>query len=88
MTGEQKKTRKKASLETKKKKLSYKEQIEYSSLEPEIGELEKEKEMLEEEMNAGNLDYEILSIKSVRVAEIIDLIDAKMQRWIELAQYV
>jgi ATP-binding cassette subfamily F protein uup len=71
-----------------KTKLSYKEQQEYARLEPEIASLEEEKAFLEEEIGAGNLDYETLHQKSIRIKELMDLIDAKMQRWIELGQYV
>jgi ATP-binding cassette subfamily F protein uup len=71
-----------------KTKLSYKEQQEYDSLEPEIEALEQEKTYLEEELNAGDLDYASLDTKSKRVAEIMDLIDSKMQRWMELGQYM
>jgi len=71
-----------------KTKLSYKEQQEYNLLEPEIEELEKEKEFLEAELSEGNLGYESLELKSKRVAEVIELIDEKLQRWLELGQYV
>ncbi len=70
-----------------KKKLSYKEQQEYDSLEPEIGELEKEREALEQELGSGKLDFSELELKSKRVAEIIELVDQKMERWLELGQY-
>ena len=56
-------------------------------LEPEIEELEKEKASLEAELNTGELGYESLELKSKRVAEVIELIEAKLQRWMELGQY-
>lgn len=71
-----------------KTKLTYKEKLEYEKLEPEIEALENEKATLEEEMNAGSDDYELLREKGVRISELNDLIDAKMQRWMELGQYV
>ena len=71
-----------------KTKLTYKEQQEYSRLEPEIEELEEEKTALEEELNGGTLDYESLNRKSLRVAELIALIDTRIQRWMELGQYL
>jgi ATP-binding cassette subfamily F protein uup len=70
-----------------KKKLTFKEQQEYAALENEIEELEGEKEVLEQELNAGGNDYEALQSKSQRVAEIIGLVDKKMKRWMELGQY-
>jgi len=74
--------------ETVKTKLSYKEKQEYGQLEPEIDKLEQEKAVLEEEINSQNLDYESLNSKSSRIAELIELIDSKMQRWMELGQYL
>jgi ATP-binding cassette subfamily F protein uup len=71
-----------------KTKLSYKEQQEYMRLELEIEELEKEKASLEAELNTGALGYESLELKSKRVSEVIDLIETKLQRWLELGQYV
>jgi len=70
-----------------KTKLSYREQQEYNRLEPEIEELEQEKDSLEEELSAGILDYESLDVKSKRVAETMEQIESKMQRWMELGQY-
>ena len=71
-----------------KMKLTYKEQQEYNLLESEIDNLEKEKESLESELNTGNLNYDLLEEKSKRIAELIDLIDIKLQRWMELGEYV
>ncbi len=71
-----------------KTKLTYKEQQEYNKLEPEIDELEQEKDALEAEMNAGTLDYSLLEEKAKRVSEIIEVLDTKMERWMELGQYV
>jgi len=71
-----------------KTKLTFKEQQEYNQLEPEIEALEEEKFILESELSAGTLDYEALNQKASRVAELIELIDAKMQRWSELGEYV
>jgi len=73
---------------TPKTKLSYKEQQEYNRLETEIEELEQEKADLEAELSAGKLGYESLGLKSMRIAEVIELIEAKLQRWLELGQYV
>jgi ATP-binding cassette subfamily F protein uup len=74
--------------EKQKTKLSYKEQLEYSSLEAEIEQLEEEKTNLETELNSGILDYEILNRKSERISQLIELIDSKIQRWMELGEYI
>ena len=71
-----------------KTKLTFKEKQEYDKLEPEIEALEDEKSELEAELNTPNLDYESLNQKSIRVAQLIELIDEKMQRWLELSQYI
>lgn len=71
-----------------KTRLTYKEKLEYEKLEPEIEALEQEKAALEEALNAGSGDYEAIHRKSERIAELISLIDAKMQRWMELGQYL
>jgi len=69
-----------------KTKRSYKEQQEYASLEDAIEKLEAEKSELEEEINSGKLDYEALNNKSIRVASLMDEIEAKMERWMDLDQ--
>jgi ATP-binding cassette subfamily F protein uup len=71
-----------------KTRLSFKEQQEYERLEPEIEALEAEKNDLEAEIGRGKLDYESLNIKSTRVAELLELIDQKVQRWMELGEYL
>ena len=71
-----------------KTKLTFKEKQEYARLEPEIEALETEKTLLEDELNAGTLDYESLHQKSKRIAELIELTDTRFQRWMELGQYL
>ncbi|MEA3462877.1 MAG: ABC transporter C-terminal domain-containing protein, partial [Bacteroidota bacterium] len=64
----------------------YKEEQEYAGLESEIEKRETEKSLLEEEINSGTLDYELLNSKSIRIAELIQEIDTLMERWMELDQ--
>lgn len=71
-----------------KKKLSYKEQREYETLEADIDRLEKEKAALEAELSSGALTSEQLNEKSVRIGQVIADLDAKSERWLELAEYV
>lgn len=71
-----------------KRKLSFKEQREFEALETEISALEEEKAMLESEMCSGTLDNKALMEKSVRIQELIELIDIKSMRWLELSEYV
>ncbi len=67
-----------------KKKLSYKEQRELEQLEKDIEALELEKEELENKLNSGALAFEELQNSSKRVGELIETIDEKMMRWMEL----
>ena len=76
---------KKASLSHKTKR-SYKEQQEYAGLEAKIGDLEAEKSALEEEINSGNLEYDLLNSKSIRISELMQEIDTLMERWMDLDQ--
>jgi ATP-binding cassette subfamily F protein uup len=68
-----------------KKKLSYKEQKELEALEIEIPALEKEKKTIEENLNSGTLSIDELNQLSARIGELIDLIDEKTMRWLELS---
>ncbi|MEZ5069605.1 MAG: ABC-F family ATP-binding cassette domain-containing protein [Bacteroidales bacterium] len=71
-----------------KTRLSYREQEEYKRLEPEIEALEAEKSRLEAELSSGALPYEELHGKADRVSELIRAIEEKMDRWMELGQFV
>jgi ATP-binding cassette subfamily F protein uup len=71
-----------------KTKLSFKEKQEYDRLESEINELEQEKESMESDLSTGNLNYIDLDSKSKKVAELMELIDSKLQRWLDLGEYV
>jgi ABC transport system ATP-binding/permease protein len=66
------------------KKLSYKEKTEYDQLSTELEELEKEKKDLEDIMNSGETDYEKLTKASERISKLIQIIDEKSMRWLEL----
>lgn len=68
------------------KKLSWKEQRELEALETELPALEKEKAGLEAEMSSGRMSYDKLSEASVRVQELMSLIDEKELRWLELQE--
>jgi len=70
----------------RQRKLSYKEQREYESLEAEITALETEKQTLETELCSGNLSVDELTKKSQRIGEMLITIDEKTMRWIELSE--
>lgn len=68
------------------RKLTYNEKREYEGLEKEIENLEAEKAQLEQLLSSGTLGSEELIEKSNRIGVIIDLIDEKSMRWLELSE--
>ncbi|MCG8582677.1 MAG: ABC transporter ATP-binding protein, partial [Bacteroidales bacterium] len=71
---------------TKPKKLSYKEKKELEQIELELQELEEKKENLQNELNSGNLASDDLVQKSKELTEIMDTLDEKEMRWLELKE--
>ena len=69
-----------------KKKLSFKEKREFEALEAEIELLETEKTAISKALSSGNLPSGELMKKSSRLSEIINLIDEKTTRWLELSE--
>ena len=69
-----------------KKKLSFKEKREFETLEIEIPQLEEEKAKIEEELSSGTLSTDELLEKSNRISVLIDEIDEKTMRWLELSE--
>ena len=67
-----------------KKKLSFKDQYEYTNLEKEIQDLEKEKSELESNIQIPNIELAEIMEKSERLGIVINLIDEKEMRWMEL----
>jgi ATP-binding cassette subfamily F protein uup len=67
------------------KKLSFKEKFELEMLEKEMPALQEEKQTLELKMS-GNLSYEELQAASARISSIIQLLDEKEMRWLELSE--
>ncbi|RYZ18672.1 MAG: ABC transporter ATP-binding protein, partial [Chitinophagaceae bacterium] len=69
----------------KKRKLSFKEQREFETLEKEIAALEKERAELTDKM-AGGLPYEELQKAADRIGAINSSIEEKEMRWLELSE--
>ncbi|MFI3305960.1 MAG: ABC-F family ATP-binding cassette domain-containing protein [Rikenellaceae bacterium] len=69
-----------------KAKLSFNEKRELESIERELPELEAEKAQLEEQMSSGTLSIEELTAQSQRISQLIELIDEKSMRWLELSE--
>jgi len=74
-----------ASAGDKKRKLSYKEQKEYETLEGDIARLEAEKETLSAHLSSGESDYGKISKWSDRLMAIEQELETKTMRWFELA---
>lgn len=71
---------------TQKRKLSYKEKLEMQQLEQEIEQLNTEKTGIETALNSGTLSNNQLLQQSQRIAKIIELLDEKEMRWLELSE--
>ncbi|MBK8519558.1 MAG: ABC-F family ATP-binding cassette domain-containing protein [Chitinophagaceae bacterium] len=69
-------------------KPSFKEKFEFEQLEKEIPALQKEKTDLEEKMNSGNIDYDALQKAAERISTIVQLLDEKEMRWLELSERI
>ena len=71
-----------------KPKLSFKEKTEFQNLEIDMPALEKEKLQLQKKMNTSNLGYEDLQKASDRVNQIIQELETKEMRWLELSEKI
>lgn len=69
-----------------KTKLTFKERREFESLEHEIEKLEEDKNLLSDEISSGKLSTDELLNKSNRLTEVLNLIDEKTMRWLELSE--
>ena len=74
--------------ERPKKSLSYKEQRDYDTLEPEIDKLTEESRKLEEEMALAAADFVRLQELSKKKEETDALLEAKIERFLELQELV
>lgn len=69
-----------------RRKMSYKEKMEFAQLEKEIAELEKEQKEIEEQLCSGKLPVNELTEKSKRLPLIKEELDLKELRWLELSE--
>ena len=67
-----------------RKKLTFNEKYEYDTLEKEISTLELEKKDLELIIQNPDISLEEMMETSKRLGEVIDLVDEKEMRWLEL----
>ncbi len=71
---------------SKQKKLSYKEKVELKELEINIETLEKQKIILETEINSSQLNTDDLIIKSKGLNTLLKILEEKENRWLELKE--
>ena len=65
-------------------KVSYKDKYEYEQLEKDIEKLETTKKELEEDLLQEGLSFQDINQKSEKLGEIIQELDDKTMRWLEL----
>jgi ATP-binding cassette subfamily F protein uup len=75
-----------AKAEASKNKLSFKDKFEYDQLEKEIPQLEKEKAELEIQLADAGTDHEALLKVTDRLGKLVQELDAKSMRWLELGE--
>lgn len=85
---EEEKPQPKQEKKEEKKKLSFNEKREFEELDKLIPKLEQEKADIEEDLSNGSLSTEELLIKSDRIGILINEIDEKTMRWMELSDFL
>ena len=66
--------------------MTYKEKREFETLEKEIEALEAERKALEEALSGGTLSVAEITEKSKRLPQVVEAIDEKSMRWLELSE--
>lgn len=69
-----------------RRRMSYKEKIEFQRLGDEIARLEEEQRLTEAQLCSGTLSVEELTEKSKRLPALKDELDEKSMRWLELSE--
>lgn len=70
-----------------KKKLSFKEQKEFETLEKEIAQLTERRQELEALLNGGSTDHQALTAWASELQQLGQDLDDKEMRWLELSEY-
>jgi ATP-binding cassette subfamily F protein uup len=70
-----------------KRKLSFKEKIEFETIEKELEGLEAEKEIYTNKLSDTSLSNDELMKAGQKLGEIVEAIDSKTERWIELSEF-
>jgi ATP-binding cassette subfamily F protein uup len=85
-SGESKTVKKNENNTPVKRKMSFKEKQEFEALEREIPLLEEEKTGIEEALSSGLLTKDEITSASERFSALMELIDDKTMRWLELSE--
>jgi ATP-binding cassette subfamily F protein uup len=85
VTGEKPRTERIKTPEAKLK-LTFKEKFELESLEKEIPLLEEKKRVLEQQLHATAADHEALLLTSEELSKVVEELDTKSFRWLELSE--
>lgn len=68
------------------RRLSYKEQRELEEIEQLLPQLESQKAQIEQKLSSGELQHDELMQMSAQMSEIMELIEQKEMRWLELSE--
>jgi ATP-binding cassette subfamily F protein uup len=71
-----------------KRKLTFKEKEEFKQLENELESLEHEKSLLTAQLSNGELSGEGVMNVGQRLSEVVDLLEKKSDRWLELSEFI
>lgn len=69
-----------------RRRMSYKERMEFQQLEKDIEALNKEKEQIEQELSSGTISVERITELSKRLPTVNEELDEKEMRWLELSE--
>ena len=78
---------KKSSRNDQRRKMTYKEKMEFEQLSKDIEQLEAEQKQIEDALCSGTLTVEQITELSRRLSEVKDALDEKGMRWLELSEF-
>lgn len=78
---------KKSSRKDQRRKMTYKEKMEFEQLSKDIEQLEAEQKQIEDALCSGTLTVEQITELSRRLPEVKDALDEKGMRWLELSEF-
>ena len=73
---------------TQRRRLTFKEKKEYDELDEAIPRLEAEKAAIENALSSGTLSATELQEKSLALSRLIEELDEKSMRWLELGEWI